>query len=366
MRIALLARVEELFDSGKGIKEQAEYWDEVGYDYNASYHVVRFAQEGKWTRAQTMIVGVWGEGRGEAGYRIDVETGCPADCGGHGICTLQGECECNPGYLGIACHFPSIVSSQLSSPLSLYLPRNTWTLLHLSQPYKSFTLLIEIKQDSGRVEMLIKDMDIKRDLPTFRDNQARKTLETGGRHELKYVTQHEGDSIVLSFYNSGSSDTSLSVKAVKEQGQSSLEDLSMEVGVGGFLVILVLGISSGCFHATFRRLRSSSPSQYFPGIPQPRIDALYPLRLYREVAPFGVADDCSICLEKYTEKSDVRVLPCLHAYHNSCIDSWFRDNQTCCLCKLNCMNLPEEEAETGEVIDTSQESFHPQRTIEVD
>ena len=49
MRIALLARLEELFDSRKGVKEQAEYWDEVGYDYNASYHVVRFAQEGKWT-----------------------------------------------------------------------------------------------------------------------------------------------------------------------------------------------------------------------------------------------------------------------------------------------------------------------------
>jgi hypothetical protein len=366
MRIALLARLDELFDSEKSVKEQAEYWDEVGYNYNASYHAVRFASEGKWTRAQTMVVVVWGEGRGEAGYRIDVEAGCPAGCEGHGTCTLQGECKCNPGYLGIACHFPSIVSSQLSSPLNLFLPRNTWTLIHLSQPYRSFTLLMEVRQDSGRVEMLIGEMGIRQDLPTFRDNQARKTMETGGGYQVDYVTQQEGNSLVLSFYNSGNSDTSLSVKAVKEQTQSSLADLSMKVGVGGFLIILVLGISSGCFHATFRRLRSSSPSQYFQGIPQPRIDALYPLRLYREVAPFGVADDCSICLERYAEASNVRVLPCLHAYHGSCIDSWFRDNQTCCLCKLNCVNLPEEEAETGEVADTSQDSFHPRRTIEVD
>ncbi len=178
--------------------------------------------------------------------------------------------------------------------------------------------------------------------------------------------QHEGNSLVLSFYNSGNRDTSLSVKAVKEQTSSSLTDLSMRVGVGGFLIILVLGISSGCFHSAFRRFRSSVPSQYSNGIPQPRIDALYPLRLYREVVPFGVADDCSICLERYAEESCVRVLPCLHAYHCTCIDGWFRDNQTCCLCKLNCVNLPEEEAETGVVGDTSQDSFQHRRTIEVD
>ena len=109
--------------------------------------------------------------------------------------------------------------------------------------------------------------------------------------------------------------------------------------------MLALGISSGCFHTSFRR----SYIQPSIGIPQPRIDALYPLRLYREVAPFGVAEDCSICLEKYSEETKVRVLPCLHAYHSTCIDGWFRDNQTCCLCKLNCMSLPEEEVETGDI-----------------
>ena len=362
MRVMLLARLDDLFDTSKEIESQAKYRDVVGYEYNATYHVLRFAQEGKWTRAQTMVVAVMGEGRGEVGYVLAVEEGCPAGCGGRGNCNSQGECDCNPGFLGLACHFSAVLSQQLSSPLNLFLHKDTWTLVHLTQPYQSFTLLLEVRQERGRVEILIGETG-NSELPTFQANQARKKIAIGGGYEVKYALLHESDSLVLSFYNGGN-DTSLSMKAAKEQVQNSLTDLAMRMGIGGFLVVLVLGISSGCFRTTFRRFRSSV-SQFSVGISQARIDALYPLRLYREVAPFGVADDCSICLERYSEDISVRVLPCLHAYHSACIDGWFRNNQTCCLCKLNCVNLPEEEVETGVVGDTSQEGFHPGRTVEV-
>jgi len=42
---------------------------------------------------------------------------------------------------------------------------------------------------------------------------------------------------------------------------------------------------------------------------------------------------CSICLELF-QKGDLRkTLPCLHAYHEECIDSWLRGNGTCPICK---------------------------------
>lgn len=364
MRAALLARLDDFFDTGKEIESQADYKDVVDYDYNATYHVLRFAQEGRWTRAQTMVVGVKGEGTGEVGYRLAVELGCPSGCGGRGTCNSQGECECYPGFLGLACHFSSVVTQQLSSPLNLFLSRDTWTLIHLTQPYRSFTLLLEVRQESGRLTILMGELGKAGELPTFHNNQVRKEMAIGGGYEVKYTLQHENDSLVLSCYNGGN-DTSLVMKAAQEPSQNSLTDLSVKVGLGGFLLVLVLGISSGCWRATFRRFHSAT-SQFSFGISQARIDALYPLRQYREVAPFGVADDCSICLERYSEEVSVRVLPCLHAYHGACIDGWFRSNQTCCLCKLNCVNLPEEEAETGVVSDTSQDSFHPRRTVEVD
>ena len=42
---------------------------------------------------------------------------------------------------------------------------------------------------------------------------------------------------------------------------------------------------------------------------------------------------CNICLEDFVNGENVLVLPCLHIYHTSCIKEWFKNNNTCPLCK---------------------------------
>mmetsp|Transcript_29364 Transcript_29364/g.47405 ORF Transcript_29364/g.47405 Transcript_29364/m.47405 type:complete len:909 (+) Transcript_29364:124-2850(+) len=42
---------------------------------------------------------------------------------------------------------------------------------------------------------------------------------------------------------------------------------------------------------------------------------------------------CSVCLGEYTDGEDVRMLPCCHLYHKSCIDTWLAHHVTCPLCK---------------------------------
>ncbi|GAQ87029.1 RING/U-box superfamily protein [Klebsormidium nitens] len=43
---------------------------------------------------------------------------------------------------------------------------------------------------------------------------------------------------------------------------------------------------------------------------------------------------CSVCLENVTEGELVRTLPCLHGFHQKCVDRWLRQQATCPVCKF--------------------------------
>ena len=47
----------------------------------------------------------------------------------------------------------------------------------------------------------------------------------------------------------------------------------------------------------------------------------------------GDAPMCSICLGDFGDGEECRMLPCLHAFHASCIDQWLRISHECPLCK---------------------------------
>jgi len=45
-------------------------------------------------------------------------------------------------------------------------------------------------------------------------------------------------------------------------------------------------------------------------------------------------DNCSVCLEKYDDSEEVKVLLCKHYFHKVCIDTWLTNNSTYCpLCR---------------------------------
>mmetsp|Transcript_10023 Transcript_10023/g.22772 ORF Transcript_10023/g.22772 Transcript_10023/m.22772 type:complete len:218 (+) Transcript_10023:580-1233(+) len=48
-----------------------------------------------------------------------------------------------------------------------------------------------------------------------------------------------------------------------------------------------------------------------------------------------VGDDqkCMVCLEAFAAGENLRTLPCLHRYHQSCVDEWLSRSRECPICK---------------------------------
>jgi len=62
----------------------------------------------------------------------------------------------------------------------------------------------------------------------------------------------------------------------------------------------------------------------------------------------GDFEDCTLCLEKFEEGSEVRQLRCGHIFHQHCVDTWFQQQRfrvrTCPLCRGEALEQEEPNA----------------------
>lgn len=50
----------------------------------------------------------------------------------------------------------------------------------------------------------------------------------------------------------------------------------------------------------------------------------------------GSEEYCSICCEKFVRREKLKLLPaCCHTFHRSCIIGWFKNKNTCPLCRCD-------------------------------
>lgn len=48
---------------------------------------------------------------------------------------------------------------------------------------------------------------------------------------------------------------------------------------------------------------------------------------------------CSICFEDYEQGEKLRVLACIHRFHDACIARWMRESRLCPLCQKDALNI---------------------------
>nr|XP_028564987.1 E3 ubiquitin-protein ligase ZNRF3 isoform X1 [Podarcis muralis] len=75
--------------------------------------------------------------------------------------------------------------------------------------------------------------------------------------------------------------------------------------------------------------------------------------------------DCAICLEKYLDGEELRVIPCAHRFHRKCVDPWLLQHHTCPHCRHNI--IEQKKGATGQVCDDLANQMrsrqHQQRMI---
>jgi hypothetical protein len=78
------------------------------------------------------------------------------------------------------------------------------------------------------------------------------------------------------------------------------------------------------------------------GASQQMLDYL-PTRLFHPSQLPQKADEehtsCRVCLSAYEDGETLRTLPCLHSFHQACIDPWLRGRKDCPLCKVSALRL---------------------------
>ncbi|CAM9757841.1 unnamed protein product [Scytosiphon promiscuus] len=108
-----------------------------------------------------------------------------------------------------------------------------------------------------------------------------------------------------------------------------------------FMVICFLGPAAICCLPCVIRVMTmlQDQEQLGRGPLQQEIDGL-PTVKYGETE--SIQDDaCAICLVAYLEDDELKKLPCNHAFHTSCTDSWLTVNASCPICRTHCFETPE-------------------------
>lgn len=127
------------------------------------------------------------------------------------------------------------------------------------------------------------------------------------------------------------------------------DSLFFFVGLGGLCLLVCVSFAFGLY---WRILRATRRVGNTPSVDEFEVATVARLRALpthvlesSHTAADGSIVECALCMEELATGDEMRVLPCMHSFHRTCIDRWFivgQSNQVrkCPLCKANALAPP--------------------------
>ncbi|PIN08651.1 hypothetical protein CDL12_18779 [Handroanthus impetiginosus] len=118
------------------------------------------------------------------------------------------------------------------------------------------------------------------------------------------------------------------------QSSSSAEESGARAGISR--IVMLAEALFEVLDQIHQQPMSLSLSMVSLSAPESVVDS-FPVKVYSKTERSESADDvsqCYICLAEYEEGDKIRILPCHHEYHVSCVDKWLKEiHGVCPLCR---------------------------------
>jgi hypothetical protein len=266
---------------------------------------------------------------------------CAGNCSGHGVCRA-GQCKCKDGYGDEICDLAVLDLKQSQS--LIVTSGQVWYLQATAESLQDGKVVFEWTDGFPSIMTKNRGCEQLTALPSIYEHSDWYISSTS---QGTYAVQSTADCSVQGTWTfrvaqSTNDPVVLFVRISQESSGQGIDIMVIVIGVVGSLVgvawiaFITWKIYSRCNrrNVVVADLNSASQLKMRNLCPKQRFSSL--------LAP--TQHPCPICLDEFTPRSDVRVLPCGHIYHELCIDQWFLRNQNCCLCKMDIFH-PKESPE---------------------
>ncbi|CAN0384849.1 unnamed protein product [Ascophyllum nodosum] len=112
------------------------------------------------------------------------------------------------------------------------------------------------------------------------------------------------------------------------------------------LLMLLVPVICFCLPCVIRILGMLQGPQRTKGARKEEIEKLPTAVKYGEM-DHTEDESCAICLVDYSQQDELRKLPCDHAFHKPCVDSWLLVNASCPNCRRRCFDTLDDEEDEG-------------------
>ncbi|KAM3147074.1 hypothetical protein pb186bvf_000790 [Paramecium bursaria] len=234
-----------------------------------------------------------------------------------------------PNY-GYNCQY-KIIELTPQVQYKLIVANSKWYIGYLKLQQSNYNLIITSQNSTIGLSILPLDQPQYTLLPNF--NQKYQTIEKLQQQTVLLTQQSFANDYVVAFgiYNFENDESSIINFQVNEQQAESTFPTWL---YGLISVIIALGLIISLIIYIQMQRQATKIQQEKPALDREILDKYCPAI---RNGSLNQEENCTVCLISFVKKELIRVTPCKHVFHDSCLSEWTQKQSNCPNCRY-CLN----------------------------